>query len=73
MAKVEMYRTDAPVGNPHPRKKGVAVDAPYNPDFQARIKSLPSWAWEWRSQDEVWVVDLAVWPWVKKVVKEEFS
>jgi len=73
MPEVKMYRTEAPLQNPHSDLRGVAVDAPYNPDFQARIKSLPNWTWEWRSDEEVWVVDFAVWEWAKEVVKEKFK
>lgn len=74
MAKVEMERTTAPEPNPHRDLKGVAISAPYNEDFHPRIKQLPDWAWEWRSEEEVWVVDVIVWEeWVAPLLREVYG
>lgn len=71
--KPTLYITDAPTENPHKGQRGMAIDGPYNREFQGRLKQLPDWTWEWRPDEEVWVVDLMVWEWVKELLKEEFD
>lgn len=69
---VNTYRTHAPKSNPHPDPRGVAIDAPYDETFIYQLKQLPDWCYEWRGREKVWVVDAAVWPWVKTLLKEHY-
>ncbi|MCS4048182.1 hypothetical protein GGQ04_003341 [Salinibacter ruber] len=52
---VETTRTDAPTDNPHPGKRGIAIDSPYSEGFVHDLKVLPEWARTWNG--EAWVVD----------------
>jgi len=52
---VETTRTDAPTDNPHPGKRGIAIDSPYSAEFVHDLKVLPEWARTWNGEE--WVVD----------------
>lgn len=57
-AGVQTRRTTAPKDNPHPGKRGIALDTPYSEPFIHELKTaLPSWGRAWRGSEEVWVVD----------------
>lgn len=65
--------TPAPKDNPHAGLKGVKLDMPYHKEVIGRIKQLPRWAWDFDGEEKSWIVDRAVWPYVKVVLHEAWG
>jgi len=46
---------------------------PYHREVIGRIKQLPRWAWDFDGEEKSWIVDRAVWPYVKVVLHEAWG